>query len=128
MRDPERIDLVLERLGHLWRALPDWRLSQVIVNALDVTAPQVFYAEDDRLLVGLQRLIDTYASEELAGERVVDLRSTAMTIDETAGTAAITTYEQFVAALEARPAGQSPLMWMASLSEAVRRPPEAGEW
>lgn len=68
-RDPDRIDLVLERLEHLWRALPDWRLSQVIVNALDVTAPQVFYAEDDRLLVGLQWLIGTYASEDPLEEK-----------------------------------------------------------
>jgi hypothetical protein len=35
------------------------------------------------------------------------------------------TYEQFVAAMNKRPADQSPLMWMARLAP---RPPQASEW
>jgi hypothetical protein len=37
----------------------------------------------------------------------------------------LTTYEQFVAALNKRPADQSPLMWLARLAP---RPPQASEW
>ncbi len=70
MRDPDRIPFMLERIETLWRAVPDWRLSQVIVNALDVTSPETFYAEDERLIVGIERLIGTYApSSHEGGER-----------------------------------------------------------
>lgn len=37
----------------------------------------------------------------------------------------MTTYEEFVAAVESRPSGQSPLIWMASLNE---RPAQTSEW
>jgi|GraSoiStandDraft_46_1057282.scaffolds.fasta_scaffold1033825_2 hypothetical protein len=37
----------------------------------------------------------------------------------------LTTYEQFVAALNKRPADQSPLMWLARL---YPRPPQATQW
>ena len=47
---------VLAALAAAWRANSDLRLCQLLVNALGVTAPQVFYVEDEQLLVGLKKL------------------------------------------------------------------------
>lgn len=54
MRDPNRIDIVLEELRKKWKANPDWRLCQLIVNATDRKDP--FYVEDDVLLTNLKKL------------------------------------------------------------------------
>ena len=32
MRDPERIDPFLEKLGAFWKTVPDWRFGQLIMN------------------------------------------------------------------------------------------------
>ncbi len=57
MRDPDRIDPILQLLGEVWKQCPDQRLGQLIVNALQPKGPvpQIFYAEDDVLLEGLRR-------------------------------------------------------------------------
>lgn len=47
MRDPRRIDDVLEALGRYWRARPDLRLCQIIGNFANDTAR----AADDQLEV-----------------------------------------------------------------------------
>lgn len=54
MRDPQRIDRILDEVRSLWKANPDWRLSQLLVNCIQSSdqefhAPNVFYYEDDRL-------------------------------------------------------------------------------
>ena len=36
MRDPERIDRVIEALRQAWHRHPDWRLNQLLINASDV--------------------------------------------------------------------------------------------
>lgn len=56
MRDPERIDYVLIELCKAWRANPDWRLGQLLVNsAWKVDSKRdVFYVEDDEIVKGLQ--------------------------------------------------------------------------
>ena len=58
MRDPSRIDVVLERLRAFWKANPDWRLGQIVFNACDAVAPgvDVFFPEDDEFLRGLNAL------------------------------------------------------------------------
>ena len=43
-RDPDRIPRILLDLGALWRANPDQRLGQLIVNLL---GEDPFYVEDD---------------------------------------------------------------------------------
>lgn len=62
-RDPARIDRMLSLLADLWRAHPDWRLGQLVVNALccsrpRLVAPEVFNAEDDEVEAGLVKLAD----------------------------------------------------------------------
>lgn len=57
-RPPERIDQVLDRLEKIWKEHPDYRLGQLVVNALRPKSPcpEIFYAEDDVLLNGLSEL------------------------------------------------------------------------
>lgn len=58
MRDPERIDVIVEELRKLWKAVPDWRLGQLIVNCANSgqPCPTVFYKEDDDILEAIRSL------------------------------------------------------------------------
>ncbi len=49
MRDPNRLDRMIEKLRELWKTQPDQRLGQLIVNVIrpGEPCPRVFYAEDD---------------------------------------------------------------------------------
>lgn len=57
MRDPNRIDHVLEVLARYWKANPDARLSQIIANATAAgTRSRVdpYYVEDDTVVTGIE--------------------------------------------------------------------------
>lgn len=56
MRDPARIEPILELIRKVWSADPDLRLTQLLVNLIPITqpCPQVFYFEDTELLKRLQ--------------------------------------------------------------------------
>ena len=43
MRDPNRIDYFLKRLGDCWKKVPDWRFGQFICNI-------PFYMEDSQFI------------------------------------------------------------------------------
>lgn len=47
MRDKNRIDPFLEKLGEAWKKVPDWRFGQLIVNVL---GEDPFYIEDDKVI------------------------------------------------------------------------------
>lgn len=49
MRDPNRIDPMLELIREVWKAHPDLRLGQLIINLSDTSngKPELFYLEDD---------------------------------------------------------------------------------
>lgn len=49
MRDPERIDRILDVLRDYWIANPDLRLAQIIVSAANprTPCPEVFHVEDE---------------------------------------------------------------------------------
>lgn len=53
MRDPARIDPLIEDLHDLWKRYPDMRLCQLIVNLTNSTDP--FYVEDTALEQAIQR-------------------------------------------------------------------------
>jgi hypothetical protein len=55
VRDPARIDRILESVRQVWTKYPDLRLGQLIVNAIRPSrpCPQVFYAEDTVIENGL---------------------------------------------------------------------------
>lgn len=51
MRDPNRIDTIIEAVKEEWKQEPDWRLGQLIVNisrAAGCSDP--FFMEDDWLM------------------------------------------------------------------------------
>jgi len=55
MRNPERIDDMLEILGKLWKETPDQRFFQKLENLFYWTQnPTLYHAEDDDLIKGLK--------------------------------------------------------------------------
>jgi uncharacterized protein YihD (DUF1040 family) len=59
MRDPARIDTVIEKLRAFWKAHPDLRLGQLVLNALRdsdgaVDDAHAFNAEDVEFVRGLE--------------------------------------------------------------------------
>lgn len=51
MRDPKRIEVIIDKLNKLWLYYPDWRLGQLIINVLkqanpNIINPAIFYCED----------------------------------------------------------------------------------
>ena len=62
MRDPKRIDTMLQVLEHYWKQNPDMRLGQFIGNI--ARDPELYYMEDDKLMC---RIIGAY--EQLRGDR-----------------------------------------------------------
>lgn len=67
MRDPARIDEVLELLRAVWTLEPDLRLGQLIYNAARIRNPElsdVFSIEDCSLRKGLVRYL-----EQIQGDR-----------------------------------------------------------
>jgi hypothetical protein len=48
-RDPARIEPTLEAVRQAWKANPDWRLAQLILNAARRAGAEPFYIEDDRI-------------------------------------------------------------------------------
>jgi uncharacterized protein YihD (DUF1040 family) len=59
MRDPNRIDRVINELKKFWKSAPDLRLCQLLTSAArsaDWNNNDLFYLEDDRLLEGLIKL------------------------------------------------------------------------
>lgn len=69
MRDPARIDDVLAALRAAWAESPDLRLGQLIVNAVRPTnpCPEVFYAENEALVRGLNSLRELLQATKVAG-------------------------------------------------------------
>lgn len=55
MRDIDRIPKILNELERIWKSNPDIRLGQLIVNIIKPKepCPELFYAEDEKLLKGL---------------------------------------------------------------------------
>lgn len=61
LRNPERIDSVIDLLRETWKKLPHWRLNQLIINAAaaDLTEPsldEVYRMEDDAMAARLSAI------------------------------------------------------------------------
>ena len=52
MRDPKRIDVILQEISAIWHKYPDMRLGQLIGNVLE--GPSLYYVEDDSLVKALK--------------------------------------------------------------------------
>ena len=59
MRDPKRIEPMIQLVWDVWQRSPDLRLGQILVNAIRPTepCPQVFSAEDDTIARGLEEML-----------------------------------------------------------------------
>lgn len=53
MRDPERIDKVLDEIRKIWKNMPDLRLFQLLLNLEHYDAP-LYQIEDDELVARLK--------------------------------------------------------------------------
>ena len=62
MRDPKRIDAMLEVLRAIWTRHPDLRLGQIIMIAGEKS---VFYCPDDEMLESLKKFDPTGILEAL---------------------------------------------------------------
>ena len=56
MRDPERIDRIIEKFTYIWKYYPNWRMSQLYVNLFG--SEDTFYLEDDKLEARLDEVIN----------------------------------------------------------------------
>jgi len=54
MRDPKRIDEILNRLKVVWKTYPDMRLGQLIGNCVE--GPTLYYMEDKQLVEVIEKL------------------------------------------------------------------------
>lgn len=57
MRDINRIYPYTTRLAEVWRKVPDWRLSQLLVNYCRYIGTDPFYMEDEEFISGLEKFI-----------------------------------------------------------------------
>ena len=58
MRDPNRIDPFLEKLGEYWKQVPDWRFGQLISNLQRYTKEDLFFYEEDKFLKSLENFFN----------------------------------------------------------------------
>ena len=58
-RDPCRIDRMVELLREAWKLSPDWRLTQLVINAIETpdSSGSMYRIEDDRMEKHLESLI-----------------------------------------------------------------------
>ena len=56
MRDPKRIDVILQEISAIWHKYPDMRLGQLIGNVLE--GPSLYYIEDDSLVKVLKDMYE----------------------------------------------------------------------
>lgn len=68
MRDSNRIYTCSNRLAEIWHKVPDWRLSQMMINALSIYqnrhGTDAFYMEDEEFLDFLEDYIDHYTNRK----------------------------------------------------------------
>lgn len=67
MRDPDRIDDMLDLIREVWQGNPELRLGQLIVNAARMhksTSDNIFYIEDGSLAKGLRHYLELVKPKE----------------------------------------------------------------
>lgn len=64
MRDPKRIDKILERLKVVWKTYPDLRLGQLIGNVTE--GPTMYYMEDGQMI----EILETFYFEDLDSDGI----------------------------------------------------------
>jgi hypothetical protein len=71
MRDPARIDEIIDLLRDAWHQHPDLRLGQFVVSLLEYDRPAhaAFYVEDDLAQKFLRAMVDRGTNGMLAAHR-----------------------------------------------------------
>ena len=54
MRDIDRIEPFLDRLGQLWKGLPDFRFGQLIYLLMDELNIDIFFPEEEEWLKAME--------------------------------------------------------------------------
>lgn len=57
MRDPERIDKILDDIKSIWKRHPDMRLGQLICNVIPET--YIYFVEDDSMIEAVNKYYNT---------------------------------------------------------------------
>lgn len=73
MRDPARIDDIIELLNEVWQHEPDLRLGQLVLNAARMRHPNVddiFPIEDSDLRKGLVRYLELVKKKKETDDNV----------------------------------------------------------
>ena len=67
MRDPSRIDYYCDELAEVWHKVPDWRMSQFMVNIMlaysNKYGHDAFYAEDEEFMKFVREFIKEATNE-----------------------------------------------------------------
>ena len=51
MRNPDRIEPFLEKLGKIWKGqCPDWRFGQFLINVFGTLPYDIYYWEDEKIM------------------------------------------------------------------------------
>ena len=59
MRNPERIPVILKRIGEVWKRFPDWRFGQLMSNFESWYGKDIFFPEDEEFV----ELLGEFATE-----------------------------------------------------------------
>ena len=62
MRNPERIERMIQKLQYIWERVPDWRFGQLMCNLqrMQGGTSDGFYTEDDKWEEVLDKFIDEF--------------------------------------------------------------------
>jgi len=63
MRDPQRIEKILNYIRTIWEKNPDLRLGQLIGNLVGDCGPTLYYMEDNELVKALESMYQVKTSE-----------------------------------------------------------------
>lgn len=62
MRNPNRIDGYMERLGEVWKKYPDFRFGQMLINLLGAVQNEVgmdlFFVEDEQFFAAFEKCFE----------------------------------------------------------------------
>jgi len=74
MRNPDRIEPFLQKLGELWKYLPDYRFGQLICRLADEIGQDIFFPEEDVWLEKIDGLIVEFEEYERNNPKVEIIR------------------------------------------------------
>lgn len=64
MRNPDRIEPFLQKLGELWHYLPDYRFGQLIYRLANELGQDIHFPEEDVWLEKIDELITKFEENE----------------------------------------------------------------